>query len=122
MKNLISLFILICCGINAESQTILAPIDYQNPDDSYFDLQDRFGNKYIPYFREDSVRKIQDEFLGNDINVLCVIPRSTNKDLLARIDLFIDGKIDWSSLVKDFFDSNESKWLVLYSEYECDQE
>jgi len=109
MKKYIILFTFLLIGINLFSQTINAPIDYQDLDKGYFKLDYEFGNVFNPelptviviadaqqfYVRKGRITKIQDELFGKRFNVLGIIPRSFNEDLTEKISLKDGNKTNW---------------------------
>lgn len=90
-------------------QTINVPIDYNNPEIGNFNLGYEFGNTYNPnlptviviadaqqfYVKPGRIKKIQEELFGSNFNVLGLIPRSFNEDLLEKIVLHKAGKTNW---------------------------
>ncbi len=107
-KNLIIAFTLFFTQASF-SQNISSPIDHDNLSTGYFNLEYEFGSSYNPelptiivvadaqqfYVRPGRIKKIQNELFSKDFNVLGVIPRSSNQDLIDKVQLVKDDKIDW---------------------------
>ena len=109
MKTLIFKLLFLLSYIQLFSQTIEAPIDYRNPQRELFKLEYEFGETYNPklptvivvsdaqqfYVRKGRIKKIQYELFGKNINVLGLITRGSNQDLLHQYEVIKEGVIDW---------------------------
>lgn len=129
MKNYILLvsFLFLYSGIF--SQTITAPIDHNNINIGNFKLEYEFGMPYNPklptvivvsdaqqfYVRKGRISKIQEELFGKDFNVLGLIPRSTSQELIQKMKLITNERIDWRlaySIFKSYQFINDIELII----------
>ncbi|WP_108423116.1 hypothetical protein [Flagellimonas amoyensis] len=90
-------------------QSIEVPLDYNDPNSGSFQLEYEFGAEFNPelptvvviadaqqfYVRKGRMKKIQDDLFSKRINVLGILPRSTNEELRRKVQLQSNGTVDW---------------------------
>ncbi len=120
MKDSIYLLIALFFSGLVSSQTISCPINHDDLNAGYFDLQYEFGLPFNPelptvvvvsdaqqfYVRSGRINKIQNELFGENFNVLGLIPRSGNEDLLQKVNIINKKKTDWK-LAYTIFNSKQ---------------
>lgn len=91
-------------------QTIQVPIDHRDPQLGRFELEYGFGADFNPdlptvvvisdaqqfYVRKGRIKKIQEELFSDSVNVVGIIPRSTNLDLRKKVELHSYESTNWS--------------------------
>lgn len=110
MNQVIPLLLFLMVGIDLEAQKLRVPIDYSNPESGTFELQYEFGAEFRPelptviviadaqqfYVRPGRVPAIQEELFGSEVNVLGILPRSGNAELLEQVRLNTDEEVNWN--------------------------